>query len=189
MTLQFSTGAPKAEQQVCVTCGMCCDGTLFLHASLNPGEKGNLPEKIEKNSFIEGDKDYFRLPCLYYSGKCSIYRKKKAFICSSYRCQLLKDLSVSKITVSSALKIVSEALVMREEIFTEYINLSGKKDVLCFKQLPRDIISRIDSGRLNDFNRKKYEVLLNKCNILEALLIRHIRSSNDFKDLMTDAED
>lgn len=184
MTLRFNTGAPKAEQNICVTCGMCCDGTLFLHASLNPGEKGNLPEKIEQNTFSEGEKDYFRLPCMYFAGKCSIYGEKRADVCSSYRCQLLKDLSINKVQLKEALSIVSEAVEIRETIFNDYLNLSGEKEVLCFKQLTGELIKMIDSEKLDSRKKEKYELLLGRCNILEALLIKHLRSTGEFKDLM-----
>ena len=51
--------APAEEQKICVGCGFCCDGTLFVHAVLNPGERGSLPEKIEENAYSEGEKDLF----------------------------------------------------------------------------------------------------------------------------------
>jgi hypothetical protein len=59
--------APLNEQVICTKCGFCCDGTLFLHAGLVPGERGSLPEKIEKNSFSYDGKDFFKLPCLYFN--------------------------------------------------------------------------------------------------------------------------
>jgi len=163
---------------------MCCDGTLFLHASLNRGEKGNLPEKIEQNTFSESEKDYFRLPCLYFEGICSIYNKKRTNICSSYRCQLLKDFAVNKITKAAALKIVKDASAIRDDIFREYNNLSGRWEVLCFKRLPGELIKSVDFGSLSLPVIEKYNLLLGKCNILEALLIKYIRSEGDFDDLM-----
>jgi len=180
--------APIAEQNICLTCGFCCDGTLFLHASLNPGEKGSLPEKIEQLSFTEAEKDYFYLPCLYFAGKCSIYDKKRADICSAYRCQLLKNLAVKKITIKAALEIIREALSLRNEIFKEYLNLSGKKEVLCFKKLPEELIKTIDSEKSDLQKKVKHELLLARCNILEALLIRHFRPAGDYKDLMAEGE-
>ncbi len=46
MSEQLLKGPPK-EQDLCVNCGFCCDGTIFMHAVLIQGEKGNLPEKIQ----------------------------------------------------------------------------------------------------------------------------------------------
>lgn len=184
MTLPKSTKAPKTEQKICISCGFCCDGTLFLHASLNPGEKGNLPEKMERQSFTESDKDYFRLPCLYFCGKCSIYKDKRAEVCGSYRCQLLKDFSDKKVTIDEALNIICQTKASREEIFAEFCYLSGKKEVIYFKQLFEELIKIIDSENINKLQKVKYELLLGKCNVLEALMIKHIRSVSDFENIM-----
>ena len=70
--------APLQEQDICVTCGFCCDGTLFAHALLNPGEKGSLPERIEESVFSLDDRDYFHLPCRYFAGRCTIYDRQRA---------------------------------------------------------------------------------------------------------------
>ena len=184
MTLQKNTKAPKAEQKICITCGMCCDGTLFMHASLNPGEKGSLPERIELHSFTEGGKDYFRLPCLYFSGKCSIYTGKRADVCSSYHCQLLKDFADKKVTIDKALNIISQAKELRQEIFSEFCYLSGKKDVIYFKQLFQELNKLIDSEMIDKTLKSKYELLLGRCNLLELLMIKHLRSISDFENIM-----
>jgi hypothetical protein len=184
MTLQFSTGAPKAEQKICVKCGMCCDGTLFSHASLNPGEKGNLPEGIEQQTVTEAENDYFCLPCLYFSGKCTIYKENRAYVCSSYRCQLLKDFSDKKVNVGEALKIIRQAKAMREEIFAEFCYLSGKNEVISFKQLFQELNKIIDSENTDKLLKSKYELMLGRCNLLEALMIRHLRSISDFENIM-----
>ena len=188
MNLQKSTEASIAEQEICLKCGMCCDGTLFLHASLNPGERGNLPEKIERNTFNESEKEYFRLPCLYFDSKCMIYDIKRADVCSRYRCQLLIDLATDKVSKKTAIEIVREAHRQRQEIFKEYHNLSDEKRVLFFKELPHVLLRKIGSVNCNEMTKKRYELLLGSCNILEALLIRHIRSEGDFKDLMSETD-
>ena len=172
------------EQKLCLTCGFCCDGTLFMHASLNPGEKGNLPEKIEQQSFTGGEKDYFRLPCLYFCGKCSIYNQKRADVCSSYRCQLLKDFADNKITTNEALTIIRQASALRDKIFDEFSYSSGKKEAIYFKQLFNELNKIIDSEVINKHEKSNYELLLGKCKVLEALLIKHLRSVSDFENIM-----
>ena len=135
MTDRIEQEAPLEEQNVCVTCGMCCDGTLFLHAVLNNGERGSLPERIEERSYTEDRKDYFRLPCLYFEGKCMIYEQKRADVCSGYRCQLLHDLAGKKIAVDDALAVVARARIMRDEVLHRFRDISGNQDRLTFRQL------------------------------------------------------
>lgn len=175
---------PPEEQLICVTCGFCCDGTLFMHAHLNPGERGNLPEKIEENRFIEEGKDYFRLPCQYFSEKCTIYDRKRADICSSYRCQLLKDFAEGKITMSEALEIISGATRMREELMEQYRAISGNNSRIPLSALLIELGKIQKSVSEGASVSSEYEMLQAQCNILEVLLIKHIRSAEDFTKMV-----
>jgi hypothetical protein len=175
--------APPEEQSICVSCGFCCDGTLFLHAHLNEGERGHLPVKIEQACFTEKEKDYFMLPCLYFSGKCTIYDKKKADVCSDYRCQLLKDFAKGKITLNDALETVVVAIQLRTEILTEARKVTGQAGIV-FRQFlswlgKKQKLAGADLQLSDDL-----EMLLVKCNIFEALLIRHFRSAEEFDKMI-----
>jgi len=176
--------APEEEQRICVTCGFCCDGTLFLRACLNPGERGNLPEKMESQSFMDKGKEYFTQPCLYFSGKCTIYDSKKADVCSSYRCQLLKDFAVGKGSLAEALETVAEAMSMRAEIIGEYCRISGSGGGISFRQILIEMGNLQKAGLQKEALSTDYELLLIKCNIFEALLIKHFRSAEDFEKMI-----
>ena len=176
--------APLDEQKICVACGMCCDGTLFLHAHLDNGERGNLPEKIESSSYNKYGNDYFRLPCRYFSGKCIIYDQKKANVCSGYRCQLLKDFASEKITLGDALSIVFDALTMRDQILEQYSIFSGSRRKIYFKKLLRKIGKMQESASVGNLVVWKYDQLLAKCNIFEALLIKYFSTSGEFEKLI-----
>ena len=176
--------APLGEQKICVNCGFCCDGTLFLTAGLKPGERGHLPEKIEKASYRDVDNEYFRLPCGYFSGRCSIYDRQKAYVCSAYRCQLLKDFSDGKVTMDEALETVREAVNMREEIFEHYRVFSGKRRRIYFRKLLREMGQIQDVASSGKTEGMEYDLLLARCNIFEALLIKHFRSGQEFEKLV-----
>jgi hypothetical protein len=182
---ELSIKGPIEEQEICVSCGFCCDGTLFLHAHLNSGERGHLPEKIESDSFSEGDKDYFRLPCNYFSGKCTIYDNKRADICSSYRCQLLNDFAERKITLPEALEVVREAMKMRTGIFEQYKLISGDRTDIHFRKLLQELGKVQKRANKEEFLGMDYEMLMARCNIFEALLIKNIRSATDFENMVS----
>ena len=176
--------ASLAEQEICVECGMCCDGTLFLHAHLSPGERGHLPERIEKNSYTREGKDYFRLPCEYFDKKCTIYDQQKAEICSSFRCQLLNDFAAGKVFLKEAVEIVRSALQMRAEILEHYSRVSGVTPSICFMKLLRELGKNPVIAGSKIMVGNEYDLLLARSNIFEALLIRYFRSSDDFEKMM-----
>ena len=159
--------APAAEQRICVGCGFCCDGTLFVNAGLNPGERGGLPEKIEQASFSEGGKDYFRLPCNYFSGKCTIYDRKRADVCSSYRCQLLKDFAAGKVAMDEALSTVRDAFELRNEIIEGFRRISGKEGAVYFRKILNDLGRIMRSGK-ERWSDPGYEML-----IAGVIFLRH----------------
>jgi hypothetical protein len=176
--------APVREQEICLGCGFCCDGTVFVHAVLNPGEKGKLPEKIEEKVFSEGERDYFRLPCDYFNGRCTIYDRKRADVCGAYRCQLLRDFSAEKISLEKALEVVERARETRRELLEEYRRVSGSDRHIHFMELLKELGKHLRQDRENASAGMEHELLLARCNIFEALLIKHFRSADDFEKMV-----
>jgi hypothetical protein len=176
--------APVKEQEICLTCGFCCDGTLFAHAMLNPGEKGNLPERIEENVFSQAERDYFHLPCRYFAGRCTIYDSQRAYVCGSYRCQLLRDFSDGNISFDQALGIVKRARDFRSELMERYSGMTGRRDNTHFiKVLKESGNYQRQTGEAAS-TAMDQELFLARCNIFEALLIKHFRSADDFEKLV-----
>ncbi|RDB04325.1 hypothetical protein [Runella aurantiaca] len=178
-----STESPVAEQEICVKCGICCDGTLFNHAELEPGEmsSGSLPKKIEQNYRKMGEKERFVLPCQYFEGKCTIYDQNRAIVCSAFRCQLLKDFSKGRITKYDADKTVLNALKFRNEIFELYKRIFGVDTKLSFRQL----LTEIGKMPVPPAEQSKELALLKaQCNIYETLLIKNFKSIKTFKSMI-----
>lgn len=176
--------APENEQAVCLTCGFCCDGTLFGHAVLKPEEKGNLPLLIEQRVFMIGEKDFFRLPCQYFSGRCTIYESKRADVCGSYRCRLLSDMAAGIIQPGTALEIVQGARLQRRDITEAYKSFSGDGSELPLTGILREL-GRYREGMSGDGGSDTgYEMLQARCNIFEALLIRYFRPESDFESMV-----
>ena len=176
--------APDQEQAICVTCGFCCDGTLFSHASLREGERGRLPDKIVQACFSEGGKDYFRLPCGYFTSKCSIYDRKRAEVCGTYRCQLLVDFAAGKVSLDDALATVREAIEMRKLVMDEFRRSFRDGGETHFRQV---LVSLGKICKLPDDGSQlsgEQELLIARCNIFEALLIRHFRSEEAFEKMV-----
>ena len=179
-----SDKAPLKEQEICVTCGFCCDGTLFAHALLNPGEKGNLPQRIEENAFTRAERDYFHLPCSYFTGRCTIYDRQRADVCGSYRCQLLRDFSEGNITYRQALGMVERAKQVRSELMEQYSLLTGKRDNIHFMKVLKEAGNNLLQEGDTVSAAMDHELFLARCNIFEALLIKHFRSADDIEKLV-----
>jgi len=177
--------APEGEQQICVTCGFCCDGTLYIHATLQPGERGHLPEKIEAASRTGEGGDYFLQPCGYFAGSCTIYDRERADVCSTYRCSLLKLFAWGGISQEDALRTIREAAVMRDEVLSGYRRITGRDSVAGFRRMLVDLGEVMKdmkkSGAAAGVQAGDLEMLTVRCNILEALLIKAFMPAEEFE--------
>ena len=180
---ELLTDSPIAEQMICVDCGFCCDGTLFSHAHLMPGEKGNLPEKIEEKYEKIGDNEIFLLPCSYFEGKCTIYNQKRAHICSAFRCQLLNRLSDGTLSQSQAASIVANAFELRNEIYALFANIFGHEYGKDFRSMLGELGEIAVESKEKVTSMKDLEKLKLKCNLFEILLIKNFKSYKDFESM------
>lgn len=176
--------SPLEEQEICVNCGLCCDGTLFSYAILEAGEQGSLPEKIEQTYGKEGEKEFFTLPCSYFCGKCTIYGQKRASICSAFRCQLLVNFSKSQITQPEAIKVVNKALMLKAEIYQLYRQTFGHDYTLSFREMLEDLGKFKSSIHENGSVDTPVEFLKAKCTIYETLLIKNFKSIKNFERMI-----
>lgn len=167
---------PPPEQQICIACGFCCDGTLFADAVLQAGELENLPEKMATQYFTTERGEFFRLPCPYLKKKCSIYYKPKAQVCSSYRCRLLNDLEKQIVTPSDAFKIIGNTRILLNEIYTIahlVMNVSEKLSLTGIQEKLRHM-------EPDETDIPQMKILIARCTILEALLARHFKTGSEF---------
>jgi hypothetical protein len=180
---------PEPEQEICLACGFCCDGTLFDNARLQPGEWGTLPELIEANYLKSGEKEYFRLPCPYFNGKCTIYNKKKAGICSLYRCQLLTDIANKSISQDEALNIIHNVKMLKKEITSLTRHIPKISDNMPFREILSILYDLNTKEDVPEIAGQLINIVTVKCNILDALLIKHFKSKNDFDKMTLSSED
>lgn len=105
----------EIEDNLCVGCGLCCDGTLHGEARL---ERGEGADAIAAGlDVVEGENSLtFRLPCpLFKNGCCSVYPDRPA-VCGSYECKLLKSVKNGELTVQSAREKVETAKALRSKV-------------------------------------------------------------------------
>ena len=103
----------KSVEQLCLACGLCCDGTLFDNVQLGPGDdakrlKGlGLPVAVTR---ARAPLTYFRQPCaaLCADRKCRVYTDRPAQ-CRNFECGVLKDAQAGRITFAAALRLVRQA--------------------------------------------------------------------------------
>ncbi|WP_163993483.1 YkgJ family cysteine cluster protein [Pyxidicoccus caerfyrddinensis] len=94
---------------LCLRCGMCCDGTLFTHVSLQPAEVTALQQRGLSLTQRADGSPALAQHCAALEGRtCTVYADRPAS-CRRYHCQLYAALAEKEVSLDEALAVVDEA--------------------------------------------------------------------------------
>ena len=128
--------------EICLSCGMCCDGTLFGHANLASAEDEALAVSLGlKVSLGNQEQRQFMLPCHHFCGKCTIYDNPRPKVCGSYFCAPLLQAKNGKRTFSSAGELIFSIKKLRDEVAEDLLStpdLSELSIYQAFNKLSED---------------------------------------------------
>ncbi|NMO18878.1 YkgJ family cysteine cluster protein [Pyxidicoccus fallax] len=94
---------------LCLRCGMCCDGTLFTHVSLQPPEVTALEARGLPLTRRADGSPALAQHCAALDGRtCTVYADRPAS-CRRYHCQLYAALAEKEVSLDEALAVVDEA--------------------------------------------------------------------------------
>lgn len=164
------------ENNICIKCGMCCDGTLFSWGKINDGEKLDKDFEIIQHK----GKDVFTQPCSYVNNcVCSIYNSSKIqrpLICGNYKCNLLKKYNKQEVSYENAIKIIEITKTTAAKLDKEITN--------SFPDIARESISnKIDilnekhnkTTNQMEFRKNFGKILLNSV-IFREILWKHFKN-------------
>ena len=116
--------APTSASELCIACGLCCDGSLFGHAHLRDGEQDKARGfGLSVDTF--GDHSGFHLPCPQFTGGCcAVYEQQRPHICGTFRCKLMNNYLNAQTDLPTALEAVKTA----RALLTDLARLSPSGD-------------------------------------------------------------
>jgi hypothetical protein len=110
----------KTVEQLCLACGLCCDGTLFDHVQLGPDDDAEklkslgLPVVVSRS---QPPATRFVQPCaaLCTDRTCRLY-VDRPLQCRDFECGVYKDAKAGRISFTSALRQVKRARQQADNI-------------------------------------------------------------------------
>lgn len=87
---------------LCLECGLCCDGTLFSSMDVAPGEASSLPV------VAEGGRLKVLQPCPAHDGSCKVYSERPRS-CREFSCAPLEAVESGTMTLAEARAILARA--------------------------------------------------------------------------------
>ena len=88
----------RPPEDLCLSCGLCCDGSLFWAVPLGEGEAAPAP--------LDAD-GYLRQPCPCFDGACTIYKDRPAG-CRDFTCHVLDAVAAGRRDREWALARIAE---------------------------------------------------------------------------------
>jgi len=162
------------SSNICLSCGMCCDGTLIGFVQLEQKEVPALREIME---IEEGhNENIFLQPCDKYCNGCTIYPERPAS-CRKFKCGLLEGLEQRKLTFESAIntiELVKEKRSAIEEQITS-LNLKLRSKSFYFKMIELNKI--LQNPKFDSSLTTEKHKILNDISELEELIIEKFNIS------------
>ncbi len=143
-------------QDLCNTCGLCCDGTLFKTVTLKQNERVKALKAVSAKFTTKNKERHFLQPCVAHKNLiCNVYNERPES-CIMYKCKLLKQCLSNEIPMEKALKTVEEAILHKtrvEEMIGEVYNTWVSKSL---PENYEEFIKTLNRERDPASSKKKY---------------------------------
>jgi Fe-S-cluster containining protein len=151
--------------ELCISCGLCCQGIMEKAAVLEPDEV-KLARDLGLKLFTSSDGiNKFHLPCPLIEGNvCSVYDSPHPNVCKEFQCILLDQLLSGEISLEASLKIILK--------IKKYINLINEN--VSFIDSSKSFMALIQDCW--DLQQHLNEELLFDISACRYLLFRYIMS-------------
>ena len=116
---------PDSGVTLCLSCGLCCQGVLHNHATLEP-QDAELAGRLNLPVYThEAGRQVFSLPCpCYRDDRCSVYPNRPT-VCGAYRCHVLDRHWRGELSLDQAMALAKQG---RELIASLYRHMDEAPD-------------------------------------------------------------
>ena len=160
---------------ICLSCGLCCDGTLIGFVQLERKEMLRLRTIME---IEEGNGEgFFLQPCenLGCSG-CTIYSKRPNK-CAEFECGLLNSIEQKKISFDSAIEVIELVKQLKSTILNQLMGLPFKLQSKSFYFKILELEKLLNKKADNITLRQDHKDLMLNIEQLDKLVVSKFRIS------------
>tara|TARA_B100000809_G_scaffold142735_1_gene140235 strand:- start:8171 stop:8674 length:504 start_codon:yes stop_codon:yes gene_type:complete len=152
---------------ICLPCGICCDGTLIGFVQLETEETASI--KVLMDLEDTGDGGFFLQPCKKFCDGCTIYSKRPKQ-CGLFECGLLKSVEQKELDYDNAIDIISLVKQKRSAIETQIELLDFKLKSQSFHFKMAELKNVLKRKKAKTSLTKKHLELISDLEQLDTLL-------------------
>ena len=164
------------DANICLSCGLWCDGSLVGFVELDREEVPKLIELMDLED-VDGN-GFFLQPCKKYCDGCTIYPDRPKN-CDKFNCGLLKSVENKEIEFDYAVERVQE--VKKRKITIEkmiaQLKIELKSPSFYFKMV--ELKKVLQKAKVESFLMPIQEELSNELNELDSLILKEFGVSLD----------
>lgn len=170
--------AMNDPSNLCLSCGICCNGTALGFVLL---EQQDLTAMRELMDIDEGSKTgVFFQPCPKLDGNCCTIYEKRPTACRRFECGLLKSLDKGELNIDSAQDVIKLVKQLRESITQQLakVPVELKSDAFYLKLI--ELKKWIFLNPLKSSFERENGQLMDDLNQFENLLSKHFGLDIEF---------
>jgi hypothetical protein len=164
---------PAAAGQLCLTCGLCCNGVIFANVGLRPGDDVTrlrslgLPISTPQSKLRP---PHLVQPCAAFDGcRCRVYADRPQY-CREFECVLLKSVKAGHTEPAAALRIIGTARERADKVRRLLCALGDTDEQLPLSARFRHTGKRLKAGELDEETAELYGELTLAVHDLNLLL-------------------
>jgi uncharacterized protein len=160
-------------QNICLGCGLCCDGTMYRNVSVEQIDNIDLLVASGVNLVEIAGETKFRQPCAAFgAGSCSIYDDRPA-TCRRYRCRLRRRYDAGEVSFHDARFLIDSVIDLRGRIRPTLERLSESPGPHALADLYELMQAKLDVVKALFSTSRDYADFTLNAGSLTILLSRH----------------
>ena len=160
-------------EQLCLACGLCCDGALFGHVRLGAGDDGRRLKALGLPVSTSRSKTplvRFPQPCeaLCADRTCRVYAERPAQ-CRAFECGVFQRFSSGRIPLAKALRLVKQARLRANRVRALLRELGDTEEHRSLDARFERALRRLDSGAVDPGEADLFAELTQAVHALQLL--------------------
>jgi len=167
-------------EDLCLACGICCDGTLFADVKLQAADDAShlqalglpiaAPSVGRARQTVGVSMGRFSQPCrAFQSCRCRIYENRPKH-CRDFECVLLRSVKSGETARSAAFSVIRAARDRAEKVGRLLLELGDRDEHLALSQRFRRTTKRLERSKLDEETADRYGQLTLAVHDLNVLL-------------------
>jgi Fe-S-cluster containining protein len=161
--LNHSTNADSAVTgELCLACGLCCDGVIFADVRLQPGDDAERLRSVGlpvSNSESARRAPRFMQPCAALEGSvCRVYAERPKH-CRAFECVLLRSVRAGRTKPEAALRLIRTARSRAEKVRRLLRAVGDRAESSALSVRFRRTARRLEGAELEDSTADAYAQL------------------------------